>query len=343
MRNNPSRDQKSKNHLLSLEGILFLFVLVWVTCLFRNLFTTNQPENLTPLWFQFFHITWHISALLFLIFLAWGLGRKFSKAFKVQYSDIWEEFPFATSLGLGSISILVLILGGIKLLYPIAIYVTTGLIFILVIRELREILCEISKPWEKTKNFELDIPQIFLLCILGLTALILLTGTFTPPISYDGLSYHLGVPKIYIKNHGIIPLPYHVYSNFPFNLEMLYTYAILFTGNEILAKMIHFLTCILTCFALYSFGKKYFDGKVGLLSAVIFLNIPLVSQLSTLCYNDLGLALFIFLAIFAFINWYSEPSKEKLSWLILCGIFTGLALGTKSLAITFYLYSSYLP
>ncbi len=39
---------------------------------------------------------------------------------------------------------------------------------------------------------------------------------------------------------------------------MLYAYSILLTGNEILAKMFHFLMTILMCFAIYSFGKKYF-------------------------------------------------------------------------------------
>ncbi len=60
-----------------------------------------------------------------------------------------------------------------------------------------------------------------------------------------------------------------------------------------------------------------------------------MGQLSTLCYNDLGLTLFVFLAVFAFINWYSSSEEKRPSWLILCGIFTGLVLGTKSFGITF--------
>ena len=337
MKTNPPKNKKSKNFFLSREGILFLFILFWATLLFRNSFIPEKTLSLIPLWFQLFNIIWHILALVFLVFLAWGVGRKFSKALKIPYSDISEEFPFATSLGLGGISLLMLFLGAVKLLYSTAVYVITGVIFILVIRELREIISEISKSLEEIKNVKLEVMSTLLMCLIGLTALILLTGTFTPPISYDGLAYHLGVIGTYIKNHSIVSLPYHVYSDFPFNIEMLYAYSILFTGDEILVKMVHLLTAILTCFALYSFGKKYFDSKIGLLSAAIFLNIRLVGQLSNLCYNDLGLALFIFLAVFAFINWHSISEIDRPNWLILCGVFTGLALGTKYFGITFLL------
>lgn len=329
------KNKKSKSFILSWEGTLFLLILFWAVLLVRNALIPNGAESLAPLWLQFFYIIWHIFALIFLVFLSWGLGKKISKAFKIPYSALSEEFPFATSLGLGALSIITLILGAIKLFYPAAIYITTFILFISTIKELREIIREIFNCWEKRDASKLDIPQVLLLCLIGVTALVLLAGTFTPPISYDGLAYHLGVPKIYIKEHGIVPLPYHVYSNFPFNMEMLYAYSILLTGNEILAKMFHFLTTILICFALYSFGKKYFDHKIGLLSAAIFINIPLVGQLSVLCYNDLGLALFIFLSIFAFINWLSSSEKEKPNWLFLCGILAGLALGIKYFAITF--------
>jgi 4-amino-4-deoxy-L-arabinose transferase-like glycosyltransferase len=273
--------------------------------------------------------------LLLLTLLSWGLGRKFSRILKIPYSTLSEEFPFATSLGLGVLSLIILILGAARLFYPAAIYITTLVLLILTLKELREIVSEISDCRKRCGEFKSNIPQITLFSLIVITIAILLAGTFTPPISYDGLAYHLGVPKIYIKEHGIIPLPYHVYSNFPFNMEMLFAYSILLTGNEILAKMFHFLTAILTCFALYSFGKKYLNREIGLLSAVVFINIPLVGHLSSLCYNDLGLTLFIFLAFFAFINWSSSSEEEKPRWLLLCGILTGLAIGTKFSAVIF--------
>ncbi len=329
------KNKKSKSFILSWEGMFFLFILFWVALLFKNVFNSNTAISFTVLWFQFFYILWHICVLMFLVFISWGLGRKLSKVLQIPYSSILEEFPFAVSLGLGIISLITLTIGAVKLFYPIAIYAVTFILFILTIKELREITREIYNRWEKRDTFKLDIAQVLLFCLIGITALILLMGTFTPPLSYDGLAYHLGVPKTYIKSHGIISLPYHVYSNFPFNMEMLYAYSILLTGNEILAKMFHFLTTLLICFSLYAFGKKYFNHKIGLLSAAIFINIPLVGQLSMLCYNDLGLALFIFLSIFAFINWVSSPEKEKPNWLVLCGILTGLALGIKYFAIIF--------
>lgn len=73
-------------------------------------------------------------------------------------------------------------------------------------------------------------------------------------------------------------------------------------------------------------GKKYFSVRVGLLSAVIFYTIPIVTQMATVAYVDLGLTFYTFLALFAFINW---SVSKKCSWLIISGIISGLALGSK--------------
>ncbi|HIE44116.1 MAG TPA: phospholipid carrier-dependent glycosyltransferase [Candidatus Omnitrophica bacterium] len=331
------RNKKGKSFILSREGLLFLFVLFWLAVLIRGVI-----ERWWELWNQFSYVLFHLFLLLFFTLLAWALGRKISKVLKVDYSDVIEEFPFATSLGLGCFSIVTLLLGGARLFYPRAVYLVTVLILILVIREIREIFWEIRELWKENHSFKPTFVQVLIFTLIGLTLLICLAGTFTLPLSYDALSYHLGVPKIYMKNQGIVYLPYNVYSNFPFNVEMLYAYSILLTGGEVLAKMIHFLLGVLTSFALYVTGRRYFDYRVGLLSAAIFINIPLVGELSTLCYNDLGLALFVSLAIFAFMNWYSShdlPRKQYgISWLYASGIFTGLAMGTKYTGITFLFF-----
>ncbi|MDD5454371.1 MAG: hypothetical protein PHW62_02580, partial [Candidatus Ratteibacteria bacterium] len=280
---NPLRNkfQNNKNFFFSSEGLLFIAVLFWFAVLFRNSFFDTSTTSLTPLWIQLFNISWHIFIFIFLILLAWGVGRKFSKAIKISYSDISEEFSFAVSIGLGIICFLMLILGSVKILYAEATYILTAIVFLFVIKELKEIFLGIGETWKKKQNQKTDIISVIVLSFIGLTVLLLFTGTFTPPLSYDGIAYHLGVIKSYIKSHAIIPLPYHVYSNFPFNMEMLYTYSILFTRDEILAKMFHFLMAILSCSAIYSFGKKYLDRKIGLLSAALFLNTRLVNQLSS--------------------------------------------------------------
>ncbi|MCD5390694.1 hypothetical protein LR007_02375 [candidate division NPL-UPA2 bacterium] len=105
--------------------------------------------------------------------------------------------------------------------------------------------------------------------MLGATAAIALIGALTPPLNYDTLSYHLGVPKIYIRNHRIMYLPHQVYSNFPFTLQMLYTLSLLLKG-DILAKLIHLSFGLLTVGAIYCFSRRYFSQKIALLAAAIF-------------------------------------------------------------------------
>jgi len=260
-----------------------------------------------------------------------AIGRKLIAKMGLCFSHFLEEFVFTTSLGLFVISYLTLFLGAVRLLYPLSAYILLLLLILGLFPEIKGILFSLKKNLGEQKNTSREFFPSFLFLVMGLTLFLAFLNCFTPPLSYDTVAYHLGVPKTYIKAGGIIPLPYHVYSNFPFTMEMLYTFSLLTLGEN-LAKMMHWLAGILTVGAIYSLGRKYYNPKIGLLSAAIFLNIPWVSKLLTLNYNDLGLCLFIFLSLFSFLNWLQDNKKE---WLILAGIFTGVSIGTKYTGIIF--------
>ncbi|MEW5807304.1 MAG: hypothetical protein AB1756_08175 [Acidobacteriota bacterium] len=81
-----------------------------------------------------------------------------------------------------------------------------------------------------------------IVCILVL----LFFHALTPGIAWDDDVYHLNLPKLYLKNHGFLRIPYNIYSNWPMNFEMLYTLG-MSVQDHVTSKLIH-----------YGFGILYF-------------------------------------------------------------------------------------
>ena len=90
--------------------------------------------------------------------------------------------------------------------------------------------------------------------------------------------------------------------------------------------MIHFSFGILTAIGVYVLARKYFSHRIGLLASVIFYTVPIVSWQSTTAYVDLGLTFYVFLAVYAFVNWINV---KKRGWLLISAVMTGLCLGSK--------------
>jgi len=292
-----------------------------------------------------------IVLLLFMGLVGYGLGRKIWRLLGVGFNSFLEEIVFSLSLGWGALAYLVLGLGVGRLLYRGVAYGLLALLTLIVLPEIKAFIGAIGKrltgSGRQTGSLETGKPacldstkinRLFffsLWLLLATTLVTVLIGALTPPLNYDTLSYHLGVPKEYIRYHKIVYLPHQVYSNFPFTLEMLYLLSLLLKGG-ILAKLVHLSFGLLTVATIYIFGRRYFNSRIALLASAIFFNIPLTGFLSTTAYIDLGAALYTSLALLGFVNWFYSRKREDF---LISAIFTGLAMGTKYPAILF----SFLP
>ena len=283
-----------------------------------------------------------ILLLVLIGFTGYGLGRKLFRLLKIRFHCLTDEIISSIALGWGALAYSVLALGLLSLLHRWVAYGLLGLVALISISEVRTLLLTLrSNSARSVRNKFLNgsskvtdesISRAFkvsLFFLLGATLAVSFIGALTPPLNYDTLSYHLGVPRLYIRYHQIMYLPHQVYSNFPFTLEMLYTLSLLLKG-DILAKLIHLSFGLLTVGAIYCFSRRYFDQKISLLAAGIFYNIPLVGFLSTTAYIDLGATLFQFLALTGLINWFYSGRRDDF---IRSALFCGLAIGTKYPAV----------
>ena len=157
-----------------------------------------------------------------------------------------------------------------------------------------------------------------LLCFLNFLSV------FTPEVGFDALWYHLTLPKLWLMSGR-----YHFsggilyYSVMPRLTEWVFTPLIYFfdtTGP----KMFQFLSGIITSLFLYKSARAlHLNKQISILSSFIYYLSYLVSWQSSSGYIDLFRTCLEVIALYYLIQ------KKK----IIGGIFLGLALGTKWLAL----------
>lgn len=171
------------------------------------------------------------------------------------------------------------------------------------------------------------VTLVVALCICGAAYL---PGALLPPVSYDALEYHLGAPHLYLQQGRLFRIDGNVYSNFPFNTEMLYTYSLLLRPTGVLAKLFHFSFALLTVVATYSLGCAVGRPLAGLAAALLFLSAPQVAALAISANIDLAVGYYLACSLLALHQWLSKPSR---STLILTAAFVGIAMGCKYIAV----------
>jgi hypothetical protein len=236
---------------------------------------------------------------------------------------------FVIGILIGIYSYLIFIVGLLGLLQkPVVVAVT--IIFWL------SAICIFRKP---VQQFHIpDFKVIFrnrlrllFMILLMLAFVVNLAGVLGPELAFDALWYHLTIPKIFLTEHTIRFLPGNLfyYSAMPKLTEMLYT-AALSIGNEILAKIIHFVFGLMSCIVIYQVSRRYFSSVIALIAVIIFYSNLVVGWESITAYVDLARTFYETLAISSFLLW---SGKHERKYLVLTGVMVGLAISTKLLAI----------
>ena len=257
--------------------------------------------------------------------IALGLGRRCLHALRLRTLSSLEEAVFAVGLGLGIQSYLVWTLGLLGRADRLSLYAALGVLALFAAPGLSRSpvfsnLRASGRIWPRTYRSRL-------LGILLLTAGILnLVGTVAPPSFEDALAYHFAVPKIWLQQHQITELPWHLESYQPFTIEMLFLLGMALSGGT-LSALFHWLFGVLIAASLFTFQRRHVPGSSPLVAACIFYLSGLIAWESTSGFVDLGLTFFAHLSIFGILNWLQR--RRDTAWLAVSGIFAGLAAGSK--------------
>ncbi len=263
----------------------------------------------------------HYLALLLVGVTACAIGRRLTGG--VTYKGALEAACFSIALGLGAISFLILLLGMLHLLYPSALIIALSVSLLLSYpvllawsRDIRGLnLRDVTRRWRLVLGAGL---------ILGVATPFFVLPLY-PAKDWDATQYHLAAPKIYIEAHAVVLTPYLRYPVFPQTNQMLFTGALLLYDDPF-AQQIQFLMLLTLGGAMIAFGMRYLTPRAGWWGAALLLASPLVIHLGSIAYVDVGLMLFCFLATFSFWSWIESRATV---WLVLAGVFSGLAFGSK--------------
>jgi len=275
----------------------------------------------------------HTLNLLFLAgisLIAIGLGRLILCSAGIKVISFGEYVVFSLGLGFGILSYSVFLLGALQFLYPVALYILIGLCAPLALAGWLSLRCRLeikTKSSFKTRLSFWDqcVGDILIACLLVGFLLVL-----TPAFGKDALTYHLAVPKLFLKHHGIYFVPGNIFAHYPLNTEMLYIVGLALRG-DVLAKGIHFVMALCILLGMWQFARHHISEIAFVpLALLVFYTIPSVFVTSHMAYSDLAASFYTFLALYAFVNWFSRREER---WLILCGVLSGVAISTKYAAL----------
>lgn len=263
--------------------------------------------------------------VLILIGISWltltGAGLQFLDWLKIPATGSAERLFLAFTCGSGLTGSIIFLAGAAGLLIPPLLYTVTVLLIAVAIRGWQQAglgrLEAMPLPVGTMEKFSLVAALLLLMAALILT--------LTPEIGKDALTYHLAAPKIYLKQHGFTFIPGNIFSNLPFQSEMLYILA-LFLKGDVLAKGINFLALPMLMVGMVVMATRKLGSRYPYTGVFIFAMLPTVFELAHMAYADLYAALFVLASLYTFLQW--QESKE-LRWIGLCGLFLGFALSTK--------------
>ena len=282
---------------------------------------------------------------VFVVLTAIGLGGRLLGFFRLPASpagggeiSLLERGLTSFGLGLGVFSLVTLLLGLAGLLVRLIFFFALIAFLLLGLKELLALFRGLRNTLTQSR---LSLFSLILVAFLALFFVLLFLAAFIPPLDYDDLEYHLGAPAQFFKAGRINFLKYNVYSNFPFNAEMLYLLSMTLldssTSGAILGKIINVFFALLTALVIYAFGRRFFSSRAGLVGAAVFFISPWTLGLcATRAYVEMGLAFYTILAIYSlFIYGQSRGERGGARWLALSGIFVGIAMGYKYPAALF--------
>lgn len=263
----------------------------------------------------------HLATIGLLALGSYVLGRRLT--YGVPYSSTLEAISFSTGLGLGVIGCMVTLLAVAGLLYPL-----TALLALLLL----QLAC--WRVWRDLARQALSNRHRWAIALGASAAMIVALAPawllpLYPLTAFDATMFHLAAAHIYVEHHALVFAEYLRFPLFPQTNELLFALALLL-HDDVTAQLIQFLMVIVTAVALCAWGQRAFSLRTGLWAAALWLSNPLVLWLGGSALIDPGLAMFGCLAMYAFFTW---ASGKQTYWLVLAGVFSGLAAATKHTAL----------
>lgn len=277
---------------------------------------------------------------LVICFGAIGPGLTLLRAVGLGELEPRWRWILGCGLGLGVTSLSML---GLGLAGMLARPLWLALVGLSVVSSSLELRRSLSQRGIASDTGESDAAAAWTLLVLAIPAALALAAASLPPgilwpaegNGYDVLEYHLAAPKEFWQSGRIVYLPHNIYSNFPFNAEMLYLLCMVLRGDAadagMVAQMLNAFIGALAVAAVWLAGREL-SPRAGWVAAMMAGSCPMLVYLSGLAYVENSLILLTALAL-ASVFRASRDGHRASRWWLISGVCAGLACGCKYTAI----------
>ncbi|MGK7875787.1 MAG: ArnT family glycosyltransferase [Xenococcaceae cyanobacterium] len=265
--------------------------------------------------------------LLLIVVATAGAGFQILTWMKITSLRIAERMVLSISLALVLTMYIILALSAIGILYTWTAYLWLGILLAIGWKQIQFAMVNIFQfsAWLwgfwKSQDYLTRASFIFSTIFFG----VYLIGALAPPSEIDALIYHLTLPKLWIKNHGLAIDPSNFSSYLPHAVHQLFTWAMLLHG-DILATLLSVLAAILSAGIIYCFTRRYIGNRAAALSLLVFVSIPHIYHSAHTPLSDSGLFLYTLLT-FYMVGQYLKT--KKVVYLTLAAVFAGVTSGIK--------------
>ena len=332
--------------------LVYLLIFVWVEPLHQRIWLRLLvPDDLMLEWtggdWSRFSLVDRIPLLLLaagMLLAAAAWGRLLLRPLRVfKRLSAAEGILFSLAVGLSCLSLATLLIGWLGWLQQGSLFLC--LLGLPVLGEAICIRCctaagpaRSALDQERRAVERLSRNWLWLLCPL---VLVVLLGGMLPPQEFDVREYHLQVPKEWYQAGQIEFLPHNVYGNMPLGAEILsIPMMAVWPGEDswwwgaMIGKVLLGSFGLLTAWALYLFGRRWFSTSVGMVAAIVFLGTPWVLHICLNGLVEMAVAFYGLMAVYATYLWRQQPadsedSRHGLAWSGLAGFFAGSAVACK--------------
>ena len=238
--------------------------------------------------------------ILIILFVSASAGRSVLGWLSLSSEERLRNFVLSAGIGLTLIIMMVSFLGSLSLL---RIWSGHLVLLVLLLTGWKYIFLSMrSSPSMLKKIFRErhTITQWFLILALTAAVVVTLIPATAPPTGMDSLVYHLNLPKEFLKEGKIYQVPFDINALWPLNIEMLFTFGLMFFKNAVLAKMFNYLMGVLTIPCIYLISRKFASRTFSLAAAALYYLMPAVLSQSGYAYVDVGIAFFTSLLVLLF-------------------------------------------
>lgn len=262
---------------------------------------------------------WRIGVILVFVSLAGGAGRSVL-ALEGRHPLVQMVCQAAVGFGITSLAVLVAAaLGGLRawLWLP----VVAGLLYL----RRKSVdwwrcLTSLGDLWRQGERLGRWL-AVGLFLILGFT----LSTALSPPLKFDALVYHLLLPKTYLASGRLIYVPENAYWGFPQTAEMLYSLVMMLAGDQA-AAVLSWAMGGLALIGLVGYASERLGARFGWVSGAAIMSGSSLASALGWAYVDWVVILFGIAFLIALDQWLDGKDRR---FLILAGLFAGLALATK--------------